>query len=79
MECNTQTTNVSTEASDKPQTRDPIPAKSGCTEKEPSRPKKRANAVLRAVAELKSLQESINTSNTDEDAYGVLGEVWQCN
>jgi hypothetical protein len=39
---------------------------------------KRANAVLRAVAELKSLQESINTSDTDEDAYDVLGEVWQC-
>jgi hypothetical protein len=55
MECNTQTTNVSTEASGKPQTRDPIPEKSGCTEKEPSRPKKRAIAVLRAVAELKSL------------------------
>jgi len=73
MECNTQTTNVSTEASGKPQTRDPIPEKSDCMEKQPSRPKKRANAVLRAVAELKSLQESINTSDTDEDAYDVFG------
>jgi hypothetical protein len=74
MECNTQTTNVSTEASGKPQTRDPIPEKLGCTEKEPSRPKtKRANAVLRAVAELKSLQESINTPDTDENAYDVFG------
>jgi hypothetical protein len=62
-----------TEASGKPQTRDPIPEKSGCMEKEPSRPKKRANAVLRAVAELKSLQESINTPDTDEDAYDVFG------
>jgi hypothetical protein len=73
MECNTQTTNVSTSVSGKPQTRDPIPEKSGCTEKEPSRPKKRANAVLRAVVESKSLQESINTPDTDEDAYDVFG------
>jgi hypothetical protein len=50
-EGNTQTTNVSTEASGKPQTHDPIPEKSGCTEIEPSRPKKRANPVLHAVAE----------------------------
>jgi hypothetical protein len=50
MECNTQTTNVSTESSGKPQTRDPLPEKSGCTVKEPSRPNKRVNAVLRAVA-----------------------------
>jgi hypothetical protein len=35
--------------------------------------KNRANAFLRAVAELKSLQESINTPDTDEDAYGVFG------
>jgi hypothetical protein len=33
--------------------------------------KKRANAILRAVAELK-LQESINTPDTNEDAYDVF-------
>jgi hypothetical protein len=42
-------------------------------EKELSWPKKRANTVLRAVAELNSLQESINTPDTDEDAYDVFG------
>jgi hypothetical protein len=71
MECNAQTTDVSTEVSGKPEARDPISEKSGCTEKI-HLGQNRANDFIRAAAELKSLQESINTSDNG-DAYDVFG------
>jgi hypothetical protein len=75
MECNTDNMSAL-----KPQgNRDPIPEKSGCTEKEPPWPKNRANAVLRAVTELKPLQDSINTLIPTRMLTVYSGEVLQCN
>lgn len=73
MESNTQTGSVSTGAPGEVQAHNTEPEKPGCTEEVPSWPKKRANAIIRAVADLKLLHESMNSSDPDEDAYDVFG------
>ena len=73
MVSNTQTASVRTEAPSEVQAHNAEPEKPGCNEEALSQPKKRANTIIRAVADLKLLHKSINNSDPNKDAYDVFG------
>lgn len=51
-----------------------VPETQSCTMQLLSRPKERAVAVLCAVADLKSIHESISKSEQEEDSFDVFGK-----